>query len=152
MYTLIRPLAALALGLLGWLAAEAYRPLNVLASDSVTFALWTAGISAAVGWRFPGSQIGRKLWFSVYASLQAVALAALATSALFALRQVFILGYRRQYREPMDAFTGYFDILVSFLVTGFERDFLILLGVGGVVIGLALHVLNQMMERRRLTR
>lgn len=152
MFTVIRPFAALALAILGWLAAEAYRPLNDQVPDTATFALWTAGLSAVVGWMYLGGQIGRALWYSIYASLQAVVIAAVVTSGVFAVRQVFLLGYRRQYREPMDAVTGYFDEFVGFLRVGLERDFLILLGGGAVVVAIALHVLFLVMERRRKTR
>ncbi len=152
MFTLIRPLAALALGILGLFAAEAYRPLNDLVPDTATFTYWTIGLSALVGWLFLGGQMGRALWYSIYASLQAVVLAAVVTSAVFSVYRIFLLGYRRQYREPMDAFTGYFENLVDFLLAGLERDFLILLGVGAVVVGLVLHVVHWLLERRRLTR
>jgi len=152
MFTLIRPFAALALGLLGWFAAEAYRPLNELIPETVTFTLWTAGLSAVVGWIYLGGQIGRALWYSIFASLQAVVLAAVVTSAVFAVRQIFVLGYRRQYREPMEAFTGYFENLADFLLVGIERDFLIMLGIGAVIIGIVLHALHWLLERRRSAR
>lgn len=152
MFTLIRPLAALALGLLGLVAAEAYRPLNDIVPETMTFTYWTAGLSALVGWVFLGGQMGRALWYSLYASLQAVVLAAIVTSGVFSVYRIFLLGYRRQYREPMEAFTGYFENLVDFLRLGLERDFLILLGIGALIIGLALHMVHWLLERRRLTR
>lgn len=152
MFTLIRPFAALALGILGLFAAEAYRPLNDIVPETATFTFWTAGLSAFVGWVYLGGQIGRALWYSIYASLQAVALAAIVTSGVFSVYRIFQLGYRRQYREPMEAFTGYFENLVDFLRIGLERDFLILLGTGALIIGVALHILHMLLERRRLTR
>lgn len=152
MFTLIRPLAALALGILGLFAAEAYRPLSDLVPETLTFTLWTAGFSALVGWVFLGGQMGRALWYTIYASLQAVVLAAIVTSGAFAVYRIFLLGYRRQYREPMEAFTGYFENIVDFLRAGLERDFLILLGGGAVVVALALHMLHKLLERRRLAR
>lgn len=152
MFTLIRPLAALALGCLGWLAADAYRPLNELVPETATFGLWVAGLSALVGWLFLGGHLGRALWYSVYASLQAVVLAAVLISAVFSVRQIFVLGYRRQYREPMEAFTGFFEHLVDFLRMGFEPGFLSLLAGGAVVIGITLHILRMLLERRRMTR
>jgi len=152
MFTLIRPLAALALGVLGLVAAQAYRPLNDLVPETMTFTYWTVGLSALVGWLFLGGQMGRALWYSVYASLQAVALAAIVTSGVFSVYRIFLLGYRQQYREPMEAFTGYFENLVDFLRVGLDRDFLILLGGGAVVVGLVLHAAHSLLERRRLTR
>ena len=152
MFTLIRPLAALALGLLGLFAAQAYRPLNDIVPETMTFTYWTVGLSALVGWVFLGGQMGRALWYSIYASLQAVVLAAIVTSGLFSVYRIFLLGYRRQYREPMEAFTGSFENFVDFLRLALERDFLILLGVGAVIVGLALHAAYWLLERRRLTR
>lgn len=152
MFTLIRPLAALALGLLGLLAAEAYRPLNDIVPDTPTFTYWTVALSALVGWMFLGGQIGRALWYSIYASLQAVVVAAVVTSAVFSVYRIFLLGYRRQYREPMEAFTGFFGNIVDFLRLTLERDFLFLMGAGAIVVGLVLHLLHILLERRRLTR
>ncbi|KPQ08423.1 MAG: hypothetical protein HLUCCA12_01045 [Rhodobacteraceae bacterium HLUCCA12] len=152
MFTLIRPLAALALGLLGWIAADAYRLLNEMVPDTATFTFLTAGIAAVSGWVFLGGQIGRALWYSIYASIQAVVVASVATSAFFAVRQGFVLGYRMRYREPMEAVADMFAHFVDFLRIGLERDFLMLLGAGAVLIGIALHVLFWLLERRRTTR
>jgi len=152
MFTLIRPIAAVALGLLGWFAAEAYRPLDDSIPDTLSFTFWTAGLSAAVGWMFLGGQIGRALWYSIFAALQAVALAAIVVSAAFALRAIFVLGYRRQYREPIEAFGGYFENLLAYLQAGLTRDFLILLGAGAVAAGIGLHIIHIVLERRRMAR
>lgn len=152
MFTLIRPLAAIALAVLGWFAAEAYRPLDPSIPESLSFTLWTSGLSAAVGWVFLGGLIGRSLWYSIFAAIQAVVLAAIVVSAAFALRAIFVQGYRRQYREPIEAFGGYFENLLGYLQAGLARDFLILLGAGAVAVGIILHILHLVLERRRMAR
>lgn len=152
MFTLLRPLAALGMALLAYLAATAYRPLDERIADAAPFEFWLAIIAAAVGWRFLGGRIGGALWHSVFVALQAVVLAAVLASALFAVQRVFVMGYARRYREPMEAFTGYFEIIGTYLMQALDRDFLLLLGLGGVVLGLVLHLLQRMLEARRLNR
>jgi len=152
MFTLNRPLAGLLLAVLAAYAAGAYEPLYAPEADLGTLPLWSAGIAFVVGWVFVGGRIGRALWFSIYMGLQGVVLAVLAVAGVMAVREVFILGYRRRYPEVMDAITGYFDIIIGWLGKANDRDFLILLGVGGVVIGVALHILHALLEGRRNAR
>ena len=149
MFTLIRPLAAVLLAVFAAYCATAYEPLYGEGANLGTFPLWTAGISFVVGWVFLGGRLGRSLWFSAYIGVQAVVLAALATGMVMGVREVFILGYRRRYPEVIDAINGYFDILGDWFGKALERDVLILLGVGGVVLGLVLHLLMKGLERRR---
>lgn len=149
MFTLIRPVAAVLLAVFAYYAAKAYEPLYDPEAVMGAFAVWTAGMGFVVGWLFLGGRMGRPLWFSIYVGVQAVALTAVATAMLMGVREVFILGYRRRYPEVMDAITGYFGIVQDWLTKAIDRDFLILLAVGGMVIGLVVHVVMAMMERRR---
>ena len=152
MFTLLRPLAALGMAVLGYLAATAYRLIDDRIADAAPFEFWLAIIAAVVGWWFLGGRIGRVWWYSIYVALQAVVLAAVAASALFGVQRVFVLGYARRFREPMEALEGYFDIVGTYLLQTLERDFLMLMGAGAVVLGLALHILHRLMEARRLHR
>lgn len=149
MFTLIRPIAGVLLAVFAFYAAQVYEPLFDPQADMGSFALWTAGVGFVTGWLFLGGSIGRSWWFSVYMGVQAVAIAAIGTAALMAVREVFILGYRRRYTEVMDALTGYFEIVGGWLGKAMVQDYLILLGVGGLAIGLALHLIFLAMERRR---
>lgn len=149
MFTLIRPISALMLGVFALYAAQAYVPIYDPDADLGSFPLWAAGVSFVVGWTFLGARIGKALWLSVFTALQAVVLAALATAMVLAVAEVFKRGYRRQYSEVVEAATGYFEIIVDWLSRGLVRDYLILLAAGGVVIGIVLHILWIALERRR---
>ena len=149
MFTLIRPLAGILLAIFAAYCAKRYEPLYGPEANLGSFPVWAAAISFVVGWIFLGGRIGRALWFSIYIGVQSVVLAALSIGAVMAIREVFILGYRRRYPEVMDAVNGYFDILAEWFGKALERDFLILLGVGGAVLGIVLHVLMIGLERRR---
>jgi len=148
-FTLIRPICAVLLAIFAYHAAGQYQPLYDPEANMGNFPLWTAGVGAVVGWVFVGGGIGRALWYSAYMAVQGVALTGVATAMLMAVREVFVLGYRRRYPEVMDAFTGYFDLIVGWLGKAVDRDFLILLGVGGVAIGLVAHTVWALLERRR---
>lgn len=152
MFTLIRPVAAVLLGAFAYFAAKAYEPLYDPQANMGAFALWTAGVGFVTGWLFLGGRIGRSVWFSLYMGVQAVVMAGLGTAMLMAVREVFILGYRRRYSEVMDALTGYFEIIVGWLGKAMVQDYLILLAGGGLAIGLVLHIVNLGMERRRNAR
>ncbi len=153
MFTLTRPFAAIALAVLAALAAPAFWPLyrpdwpmpNV-------FAGWLAACGVVVGWAFLGARIDRRAWMTVFVTLQAVVLTVLLAVLIFGIREVFVQGYARRFREPMEAFNGFFEITGGWLRLALERDFLMLLGVGGVVAGVVLHILHRLMERRRLRR
>lgn len=153
MFTLIRPVSALALAILAAIAAPAYWPL--FRPDwplPPVFVLWMAAFGFSVGWLFLGARVDRRLWMTVFAALQAVVLTALLAVTIFGFREVFVLGYRRRFREPMEAFNGFFEIAGGWLRLALERDFLIMLGVGGLLVGVAVHLLHKLFERRRLTR
>ncbi|MCB1404781.1 MAG: TrgA family protein [Rhodobacteraceae bacterium] len=152
MFTIIRPISALLLAVFALYAAQAYEPIYDPQADLGAFPLWAAGVSALVGWFFLGGRIGRALWYSVFVAVQAVVLAAIATAGFLAVGDVFERGYRRQYDEVMEAITGYFAIVVDWLGRALVQDFVILLGVGGIGIGVVLHILWRMMERRRNAR
>ncbi|PWE30111.1 hypothetical protein C4N9_05255 [Pararhodobacter marinus] len=152
MFTLIRPIAAILLGVFGYFAAKGYEPLFDPLARMGAFAVWTAGISALIGWLFVGGRIGRALWFSIYIVAQGIVLSALVTAMVMGVREVFILGFRRRYGEVMDALTGYIDIIIGWLKKALVQEYLIFLGAGAVVIGIVLHVIWRMMERRRNAR
>lgn len=150
MFTLIRPVAAILLAIFAYFAARAYEPLYDPHPDVLgNFAVWTAGMGFVVGWVFVGGRIGRALWFSIYIALQGVILTGIFIAMLMGVREIFILGYRRRYTEVMEAFTGYFDVISGWLRKALVQDYLILLGIGGLVLGIVLHIVWAGMERRR---
>ena len=149
MFTMIRPISALVLGIFALYAAQAYVPFYDPQADLGSFPLWAAGMSFVVGWSFLGGRIGRAVWVSVFAALQAVVLAAIGTAAFLAIGEIFTRGYRQQYDGVVETITGYFDIVVDWLSRGLVQEYLIILGTGGVVIGVILHVIWSFLEQRR---
>ena len=152
MFTLIRPVSGILLALLAAHAASVYWPMLRPDHPPGSFALWVGLIGLVIGWGFLGSRVGRQLWLSVFVAAQAVVLVALAAAAVFAVREVFILGYQRRYREPMDAVNGFFDLAQGWLRLALERDFLILLGLGALAVGVLAHLAHRLLERRRMAR
>ena len=152
MFTLIRPVAGIALAILATIAAAAYWPLYRPDVPLGGFSFWMTVRGFVVGWLFLGGRVDRRLWMTVFMAWQAVVLTALLAVTVFGIREVFILGYRRRFREPMEAFNGFFDIAGGWLRLGLERDFLILLGLGGLVVGIVVHLMHRLFERRRTTR
>lgn len=151
MYTLTRLLAAvLMLGFGLWLAPQYDLLLDPeRPAQGLTNLLGTVGF--CVGWAFLGGG-ARKLWMSVYMGLQAVALLGIVSALLAAVRDIFVLGYRRQVREAADAVMAIPGLAWEYLAIALQRDFLIVLAAGGVVIGLAVHVADRVLTRRRLNR
>ncbi|MCB1360865.1 MAG: TrgA family protein [Rhodobacter sp.] len=150
MFTLIQPIAAVFFAVFAAYCSKQFELLHFgEMRDGSSLPLWSAGVAAVVGWLFVGRRIGRAIWHSVYQGVQGVVLAAIAISAVMAVGEVFYRGYHRRYDEPMEALTGYFSIVIDWLREMLVQDFLVLTLGGGVVIGLVLHVLWLLMERRR---
>lgn len=152
MFTLIRPIAALAMAIVGFVAAELYAQLYAEGANLGRFNLWLAATAAIIGYGFLGSRVARGPAWAVYYTLQAVALTALIAAMTFALRMVFVYGYRRIYREPMDAVGGFFDHTLRFLSIGIDQFFLLYLGGASLTAGIGLYLLFRLLERRRLAR
>lgn len=150
MFTLTRLLSALLLGLFAYAVAPQYELLHEPGTDLGNFEPWVGAVGVAIGWAFLGRQIGqRAIWHSGFVGVQAVALTGIAAAGVLAVREVFVLGYRLRYDGVTEAFSGYFEIVVNWLSLAMQRDFLLLLGAGGLVLGIVLHLLHLMMERRR---
>lgn len=151
MFTLTRLIAALMLTGFALWVADVYdqlydpeRPLRGLAQ-----LLGTVGF--IVGWAFLGAK-ARKLWFSAYLGVQAVALTGIVAAVLVAVRDIFVLGYRRRFTEATDAVVAIPQIAWEYLSRAFVPDLLIPLGVAGVVLGVVIHIVDRLLDRRRLAR
>jgi hypothetical protein len=151
-FTLVRLSSAVLLGIFAYFGAQAYQPLYDPDMNSPAFLTRMAMFGAMIGWLFLGKHAGRKLWLSAYLGVQAVALTAIAGALVFGVREVFILGYRRRIREPMEAILAIPEQAIGFLKIAMERDFLILMGGGGLVLGLLVHIIARLTDRRRLQR
>lgn len=151
MFTLTRLTAAILLMLVGLWAAAPYdaiydpeRPLRGLP-------VLLGAVGFFVGWGFLGGR-ARALWLSAYLGLQAVVLLGVVAALLTAVRDIFVLGYRRQIRDPAEAVIAIPEIVLDYLWTALEPQFAGTLAVLGVVLGLVLHVTDRLLERRRLAR
>lgn len=152
MFTLINPIAAILYAVFAYFTAQAFRPLFDPYGSFAALPLWAALAGAFIGMVFVGRQIGRAAWFSVYAGLQGVVLTPVVLALAAAVPRVFDLGYRRRYDGLAEALAGYFGIVVDWLRLLFERDLLFVLALGGAGLGLVLHVIYLLLERRRNAR
>lgn len=151
MFTLTRLVAAILLMLFAlWLVPQyriAYDPEAPL--NGLPRLLAVAGF--IVGWMFLGQKSSR-LWMSAYLGVQAVVLTGIAASGIVAVRDIFVLGYRRQVREPMEALLSIPQIMWDYLSRALTVELGTVLVVGGVVLGVAVHVIDRLFDRRRLAR
>ncbi|GAB4260759.1 MAG: hypothetical protein Kow0013_04600 [Pararhodobacter sp.] len=153
MFTLTRPVSALLIGGFAFLVAPHYELLYGPDFELGHFEPWVGYVGLAVGWVFVGGLIGRRaLWFSIYAAAQGIVLTAVVSAGMFAVRQVFILGYRQRIREPFEAVLAIPQIAWDYLRIALQKDFLLLLGGGALILGLMLHLIHAWMERRRNAR
>lgn len=151
MFTLTRAAAAILLMLFAlWLAPRyslIYDPEAVL--DGLPRLLAICGL--VIGWMFLGT-VPDRLWMSAYLGLQAVVLTGIAAAGVAAIRDIFVLGWRRQVREPLEAVLAIPEIMWDYLSRTLTLEFLMILGVGGVLIGAGVHLIDRLLTRRRMAR
>ena len=151
MFTLTRVVAALLLmGFSLWIAGP-YDLLYDAETELVGLNRLLGIVGFCVGWGFLGRG-SRALWLSAYFGVQAVAMVGIIAAVVAAVRDIFVLGYRRQYTDPAEAVLAIPEISINYLTASFELEFLGLLAGGGVVIGLLVHVIDKALDRRRLAR
>jgi hypothetical protein len=151
MFTLTRLGAAILLMLFAlWLAApydRLYDPGRPLPAARPL--LGTVGF--CVGWAFLGGR-SRALWLSLYMGLQAVALTGIVAALLAAVRDIFVLGYRRRFDDAAEAVIAIPGIALDYLARAMTAEFVTTLVMGGLVLGLLVHVIDRALDRRRLNR
>lgn len=153
MFTLTRLFSAVFLGALVWFLGPYYELLWPEQTELGRFEPWLFRAGLVVGWFFMGGLIGvRGLWFSIYAALQGVILTAVLSAGVFAVREVFIQGYRRRYTEPLEAVLAIPQTAGEYLWIAVDVDFLILAAGSAAAMGIALHVIHALLERRRNAR
>jgi hypothetical protein len=151
MFTLTRLAAAILMTLFLLWVAPIYDQIHDPRAPmrGIAYLLGTMGFIA--GWVFLG-QKSQALWWSVCLGLQAVVLAGLGAALLVAVRDSFVLGYRRQVREPIEAVTAIPQIAWDYLSKALAPELWPILVGGGVGLGLAVHVIDRLLDRRRLDR
>jgi hypothetical protein len=151
MFTLTRVCAGILLmGFAFWIA-DAYDQIYDPERPLTGLHRLLATVGFMVGWAFLGNK-SRKLWLSAYLGLQAVALTGIVASLLVAVRDIFVLGYRRRFTEATDAVVAIPQIAWDYLARAMVQDLLVTLAVGGVVLGVVVHVIDRLLDRRRLAR
>lgn len=151
MFTLTRVAAAILLGLFCLWLAPRYNSVYDPQAPLKGLPRLLGGTGFVVGWAFLG-QRARELWFSAYLGVQAVALAGIAAAGIAAVRDIFVLGYRRRVREPAEAVLAIPQIMWDYLSRALTVEFGATLLVGGVVLGVAVHLVDRLLDRRRLAR
>jgi hypothetical protein len=151
MFTLTRLIAAILLAVFALWLAGAYDALYDAERPLMFLPQLLAGSGFAVGWAFLGKK-SKALWMSAYLGVQAVVLTGVVAASLVAVRDIFELGYRRRFSDAGDAVMAIPMIAWDYLSRALVTDFLIVLGVGGVVLGVAVHAIDRMLDRRRLAR
>jgi hypothetical protein len=133
MLTAPRLVAALLLGMVGFLGSELIKPLMPEGTQFGWFSFVNLGLGALSGWIVIGSRIGRGIVPAVNNGLTGAA--ALIIWGLFAQagNEMLRLSLRRRYDGPVEALTDLFRIGLEYAMTMATVPVLGTLFVGGVV-------------------
>jgi hypothetical protein len=69
-----------------------------------------------------------------------------------AVRDIFVLGYRRRVSEPFEAVIAIPQIAWDYLQRALVPELWIILPAGGLAIGVAVHIIDRLLDRRRMAR
>ena len=135
MPTAAKLVAALAVALVGALAARAYAP--HLPGETVPglFLPICAGLGALTGWRVVGPAVGRGWQFAAATGLRGVFVLLLLALALFSVREMLLRAMDLRYRGVMDALLGVFDIAWHYMIEMADPLFAGTVVLGGVLAG-----------------
>ncbi|MBC2837388.1 TrgA family protein [Paragemmobacter straminiformis] len=127
--------AALAFGLLGWVAAAVLAP-TLPEGQQVGWLRECAFLAGLVcGWRFMGRETGRGFASAAGAGLGcAIGMVALVTVGA-AIYEMLEAAVRRHYPGPFEALMGMVQFAYKYVLMMGYAPFLILLGVGGMLFG-----------------
>lgn len=137
MPTAAKLFAALAFAAVGWMAAEAYRPLMPDHTPWGRFVPISVALGLICGWRVMGPRAGRG-----WASAMGIGLstsAVLLTVALFVLsfHTMILRALDRRYDGVLEALVGVFAIMLDYAARMVDLQLLAVLVLGGVAGGLA---------------
>lgn len=151
MFTLTRACAAILLALFALWVAPTYEFLTDPDRPMPGLRPLLAGMGFFVGWWFLGRP-RRQFWFSLYLGVQAVALTAIFAAGIAAVREVFVQGYRRRFSEATEAVVAVPQFAWDYISRAFVQDYLITLALGGLALGTVVHLVDWLLDRRRLAR
>ena len=113
MPTAAKLFAAIAFALVGWLAAEAYKPLMSEGTQFGFFSEICAAIGALCGWLILGPHTGKG-----YGSAAGIGVRVAVTLVFwallgFAIQEMVLLSMKLRYDGPMEAVLAVFDIMLD---------------------------------------
>ncbi|MDG1129090.1 TrgA family protein [Seohaeicola saemankumensis] len=133
MLTAPRLVAALLLGMVGFLGSEMIKPLMPEGTQFGWFSFVNLGLGALSGWIVIGSRIGRGIVPAVNNGLTGAAALIFWGLFLQAGNEMLRLSLRRRYDGPVEALTDLFRVGLEYGLTMATAPVLGTLFVGGVV-------------------
>ena len=135
MPTAAKLVAALAVALVGALAALAFTPHLPGETVPSLFVPICAGLGALTGWRVVGPLAGRGWQFAAATGLRGVFVLLLLALALFSVREMLLRAMDLRYRGVMDALLGVFDIAWHHMLDMADPLFAGTVVLGGLLAG-----------------
>ena len=98
----------------------------------------TVAVAGLMGWRIAGARSGGQSYADAAATgVLTVTLSVLVLLLTFGLLEMLRLTQRMIYKGPMEAIIGIFEQALKFAPLLVKTDLLLVMGVGGILAGLA---------------
>lgn len=149
MFTLIRPISAVMMMIVAYYGAVLYVPMSFEPTLAQGMPPYTAMVGFVVGWLFLGGILSKRIWFSIFAGLQAGVMTAILASLVLTGPRIWTIIMRGRFREVTDALRGYVELNMDWLSRTLNPDLLIPMGIACAVMGLVLHFINKALDARR---
>ena len=124
----------------GFVAAEAFKPLMPPDTQWGWFSVVCAVFGAFWGWRIAGRRAGRGYGAAMSSGLTTAAVLTVTALFAFSVREMLLRSLNRRYSGPMEATVGTFDIMLEYGRLLGDLRVLGVLVVGGLLAGLAAEV------------
>lgn len=136
MPTAAKLFAAVAFTLVGFFAAEIFKPHMPEGTQFGFFSQISALIGLVCGWRVLGREAGRGWWESANSGMKTVVAMVVLALVIFSIEEMLVMAFRRSYDSPMEAIVGTIAIGVDLVQKLLVPDVLIVLFAGGILSGL----------------
>lgn len=136
MPTAAKLFAALAFAAVGFLTAEAFKPLVPEQSQWGNFTVICTVLGAFSGWRVAGPRLGRGWGAAVGVGLSAGVVLLVLAATLFSIREMVLRSMNFRYDGPLEAAVGTFAILLEYAALMGDARFLGTLVAGSILGGL----------------
>ncbi|MEO0569590.1 MAG: TrgA family protein [Pseudomonadota bacterium] len=136
MPTASKAFAAAFMGVLGWYAAELYRPLMPEGTDFGWFNEATVATAVVCGWVVIGSRMGRGMSDGISAGLTGVFAFVCWSLFLQSGNEMLRLSLENRFGGPFEAIQAMFEIALDFGINLAHVPLLVLLVGGGILIGI----------------